>query len=398
MTVREALDLFASFYERAGRPARAHRRPRARGQARHGLPQPVGRPEAAPLDRPRARRPAADRDPRRAVDRARPAGASRDVAAHRVDPRPWRDRPPRDPPDGGGRASRRSGRGLRPRPGDRARHAGRHRLDGRPGAAAAIPPVGARRGRASSPTSPRCGSVERTGPIVVVTGTGNLIGAVTSVLARHQIVANDLRIEQTNLDDAYLALTGRLAAAPRRSCHERISSAHRHRGEAALPRPDHRGSRRSPCRRSSCSIFGVDLRPPEPDPALGGLRFIDVFVPSLVVITVGTLGIQTLPIRLATYREKGVPAAALDDSRSPARAAGRPAGHLHGHRGHRAGPAHRRRPRRLRRPAAAATRSATSRRSCSAMTSLFAIGLLVAAVAPVEPGRDGASPSRCSSS
>ncbi len=54
--------------------------------------------------------------------------------------------------------------------------------------------------------------VERSGPFVVVTGTGNLIGAVASVLARHQIVANDLRIEQANLDDAYLALTGRLAA------------------------------------------------------------------------------------------------------------------------------------------------------------------------------------------
>jgi ABC-2 type transport system permease protein len=44
----------------------------------------------------------------------------------------------------------------------------------------------------------------------------------------------------------------------------------------------------------------------EPDPAFGNLRFIDIFVPSLVVITVGTLGIQTLPIRLATYREKGI--------------------------------------------------------------------------------------------
>ncbi len=53
-------------------------------------------------------------------------------------------------------------------------------------------------------------------------------------------------------------------------------------------------------------IFGSIFGPTEPDPALGGLRFIDVFVPSLVVITVGTLGIQTLPIRLATYREKGV--------------------------------------------------------------------------------------------
>jgi ABC-2 type transport system permease protein len=53
-------------------------------------------------------------------------------------------------------------------------------------------------------------------------------------------------------------------------------------------------------------IFGSIFGPTEPDPALGGLRFIEVFVPSLVVITVGTLGIQTLPIRLATYREKGV--------------------------------------------------------------------------------------------
>ena len=53
-------------------------------------------------------------------------------------------------------------------------------------------------------------------------------------------------------------------------------------------------------------IFGSIFAATEPDPGLGGLRFIDVFVPSLVVITLATLGIQTLPIRLATYREKGV--------------------------------------------------------------------------------------------
>jgi len=60
---------------------------------------------------------------------------------------------------------------------------------------------------------PEVRRIERSGPSVVVTGTGNLIGAVTSVLARHQIVANDLRIEQANLDDAYLALTSRLTPA-----------------------------------------------------------------------------------------------------------------------------------------------------------------------------------------
>jgi len=53
-------------------------------------------------------------------------------------------------------------------------------------------------------------------------------------------------------------------------------------------------------------VFGSIFARQGADPGLGGLRFIDVFVPSLVVITVGTLGIQTLPIRLATYREKGV--------------------------------------------------------------------------------------------
>ncbi len=54
---------------------------------------------------------------------------------------------------------------------------------------------------------PEVRRVERTGPFMVVTGTGSFIQAVTSVLARHHIVANDLRIEQANLDDAYLALT-----------------------------------------------------------------------------------------------------------------------------------------------------------------------------------------------
>jgi ABC-2 type transport system permease protein len=45
---------------------------------------------------------------------------------------------------------------------------------------------------------------------------------------------------------------------------------------------------------------------PTPEPAFGGLRFIDVFVPSLLVITLATLGLQTLPVRLATYRERGI--------------------------------------------------------------------------------------------
>lgn len=48
------------------------------------------------------------------------------------------------------------------------------------------------------------------------------------------------------------------------------------------------------------------LVPGRPDKAFGGQRFIDFYVPSLVVITLATLGVNTLPIRLTTWREKGV--------------------------------------------------------------------------------------------
>jgi ABC-2 type transport system ATP-binding protein len=56
---------------------------------------------------------------------------------------------------------------------------------------------------------PEVHSVSRRGQQVLVTGNGGLLQAVTSVLARHRIVAADLRVEQANLDDAFVALTGR---------------------------------------------------------------------------------------------------------------------------------------------------------------------------------------------
>jgi ABC-2 type transport system ATP-binding protein len=56
---------------------------------------------------------------------------------------------------------------------------------------------------------PEVTSVERAGNQLVVTGTGNLLLAVTTELARNQVVAGDLRVEQTSLDDAFVALTGR---------------------------------------------------------------------------------------------------------------------------------------------------------------------------------------------
>jgi ABC-2 type transport system ATP-binding protein len=56
---------------------------------------------------------------------------------------------------------------------------------------------------------PEVTGVSRHGGQVVVTGTGNLVHAVTAVLARNQIIAAELRVEQASLDDAFVALTGR---------------------------------------------------------------------------------------------------------------------------------------------------------------------------------------------
>jgi ABC-2 type transport system ATP-binding protein len=56
---------------------------------------------------------------------------------------------------------------------------------------------------------PEVTSVQRASGQLVVTGRGDLLLAVATVLARHQVHAADLRVEQTSLDDAFVALTGR---------------------------------------------------------------------------------------------------------------------------------------------------------------------------------------------
>lgn len=58
---------------------------------------------------------------------------------------------------------------------------------------------------------PEVDSVVRHGPVVEVAGRGELLTAVTSVLARHGVIATGLRVEQARLDDAVLALTARAA-------------------------------------------------------------------------------------------------------------------------------------------------------------------------------------------
>jgi ABC-2 type transport system ATP-binding protein len=56
---------------------------------------------------------------------------------------------------------------------------------------------------------PEVSQVLHHGGQLEVVGTGNLLHAVTSVLATRQIIAADLRVEQATLDDAFVRLTGR---------------------------------------------------------------------------------------------------------------------------------------------------------------------------------------------
>lgn len=44
----------------------------------------------------------------------------------------------------------------------------------------------------------------------------------------------------------------------------------------------------------------------EPDPNLGGVRFIDYFAPSVVVLTLAMIALQGVPNTLAAYREQGI--------------------------------------------------------------------------------------------
>ncbi|MFC4064828.1 ABC transporter ATP-binding protein [Actinoplanes subglobosus] len=56
---------------------------------------------------------------------------------------------------------------------------------------------------------PEVRELRRQGPRIEVVGTGNLLHAVVSVLAGNGIVAAELTLEQSTLDDAFVQLTGK---------------------------------------------------------------------------------------------------------------------------------------------------------------------------------------------
>jgi ABC-2 type transport system ATP-binding protein len=51
-------------------------------------------------------------------------------------------------------------------------------------------------------------SVRRDGDQFTITGNDEALQAVITVLIRHGVIAQHLRVDQANLDDAFVALTG----------------------------------------------------------------------------------------------------------------------------------------------------------------------------------------------
>lgn len=61
---------------------------------------------------------------------------------------------------------------------------------------------------------PEVGEVRRDGSQLLVTGTSNVVQAVSAFLADQGVIAEDLRVDQTSLEDAYLQLTARNDGSP----------------------------------------------------------------------------------------------------------------------------------------------------------------------------------------
>ena len=54
---------------------------------------------------------------------------------------------------------------------------------------------------------PEVATVTRRGDLVAVTGTGDVLGAVTSTLAAKGVAARQLQVDQSNLEDVFVTLT-----------------------------------------------------------------------------------------------------------------------------------------------------------------------------------------------
>jgi len=150
------------------------------------------------------------------------------------------------------------------------------------------------------------------------------------VLARNQIEAGQLRVEQASLEDAFLALTGRHARAvpepppeppprpePAVTAMPTITTAPAAARRAALWRltlTELKLFLREPAWLAwsvvvpllLLVIFGAIPSFNKPQAVFGGYTTLDAYVPILILFMLALLSLLTIPMTLAGYRERGI--------------------------------------------------------------------------------------------
>ncbi len=157
--------------------------------------------------------------------------------------------------------------------------------------------------------------VERRGNELVVSGTGDLLGTVVSALAREHIVAQQLRVDQAEP-------RGRLRRPhqPRIRFRPSIGAGMSAISTSTLSRSPFAQLLRTEAklwlREPTALFWGVvfpliltlvfGLASNKPQHDLGGLRLIDVYVPTLMAFVLTIVAVSALPSMLAAYRNIGV--------------------------------------------------------------------------------------------
>jgi ABC-2 type transport system ATP-binding protein len=181
-------------------------------------------------------------------------------------------------------------------------------------------------------------AVEHHGDRVLVRGSGDLVNVVILALNGINVTAHDVELATASLEDAFVALTGHRSNAAASAKAPETGTAALQAQRAAKPTA-HRAKRapvlpkttpRSAFTKLVASethlawrqpvglllglglpillllIFGLLPAFHNRRASLGGLSYFDVYVPTIIALVIAALGFFSLPSPLATYREQGI--------------------------------------------------------------------------------------------
>lgn len=184
-------------------------------------------------------------------------------------------------------------------------------------------------------SQPEVRGVDRQGKHVVVSGSGQLVNAVILTLAGSGVAADDVELETATLEDAFLQLTGRRLHEGDDPGAEQPEQAPAKPAQASRPgRTSRIWPERVPPRAAFRQLLRTEtllsLRQPiglilglglpvlllvifgsipsfhKAHSNLGGLTTFQVYLPILVALVFAAVGLWSLPIPLANYRELGI--------------------------------------------------------------------------------------------